>query len=910
MRRAFRLGLGQDHLASEVDDELAFHVEMRSRKLMAMGLDADAARREALRQFGDLQHVRASCVTLDEGRERSMKRTRYADELRQDTGFAVRALRRNPAFTAVAVFTLALGIGANTAIFTLINAILLRPIPVVAPEHLVALGTPSRINSMSHGTPQAGLYSYQLYRDVRGTNRLMTGLLASGRTDRLDVRADAHGAEVEHPAGRFVSGNYFAVLGIPAARGRAFGALEDSIAGASPVAVISDRYWTRRFARDQQVVGKTLVVDNVMLTVIGVTPPGFSGEIVDRPTDLWIPITMQPMLQPHLPQLDDRHVSWLLLLGRLAHGVTVADAVAGFPALVHRELIEHLQPPDDTASAKDQEVPVTSGATGFSRVRTAYGAPLFTMMAGVGLLLFIVCANVANLLLAKAVARTSEFNVRLAMGAGRARLLRQLMTESAVLASLSAVAGLAMAWAGGRLLVSLVVDGGGAPVNVQLDVRVLAFTLGLSLLAVMLFGLLPAVRASRLDLAANLRARGVTGGLGARGQRFPVGKLMIAGQIALSLVLLMGATLLVQSLRNLESTDAGLDRDHILMLSIDSRARGYSGATLAELTRSLTGRLSSLPGVRVVTYSENGVFSGTESNSMVLMPGWHGRTAEDSASASDQVGPQYAAGLGARVVEGRDFTDQDAVPGGRRVALVNQSFARFYFGSASAIGRSFRLDHTTSVEIVGVIGDVKDHHLDGEVSRRFYTAYNQQLNGTPAEVNFEIRTTGDPARLVAAARAAVLAQDPLLAIDADQPLAASMRGSIAQQRLLAQVATGFGSLALLLAAIGLYGVMTYAVTRRTGEIGLRIALGAAPNSMIGMVLRDALGLVGIGVAAGIPLAWLATRLLGTQLHGVSPADPAAALVAVMVLTAAAAVAAIVPARRASRVSALSALNHQ
>jgi predicted permease len=908
MRRIARFGLRPDHLAHDVDDELDFHVEMRARKLMSTGLDAEAARREALRQFGDLRHVRDDCVTLDSQRERSMTRIRYAEEFRQDTSFAVRALRRNPAFTIVAVCTLALGIGANTAIFTLIDAVLLRPIPVQAPARLVSLGVTSRINSMSHGTPQAGLYSYPLYRDLR-VNPLVSGLVASGRTDRLDVRVDSGVAGFEHPAGRFVSGNYFAVLGIPAARGRVFGAAEDSVSGASPVVVISDRYWAKRFAHAPDVIGRTVLVDNVVLTVIGVSAPGFAGEIVDAPTDLWIPITMQPLLQPHLQLIDDRMVNWLLLIGRVAPGVSVTQAIAGLPPLVHRALVEHVQPPDDAGTMKRQPVPVQAGSNGFSRVRVVYGTPLFTMLGAVGLLLFIICANVGNLLLARAIARTSEFNVRLAMGAGRGRLVRQLMTESVVLASLAAAAGLGMAWAGGRLLVSLVADGD-TPLAIRLDLRVLAFTLGLSIAAVMLFGLLPAIRSVRLDVAAGLRARGAVGGLGARGQRFPVGKLMIAGQIALSLVLLMGAALLVQSLRNLEGTPTGLDRNHILMLSVDSRSRGYSGDALAELTRTLTARLSAIPGIRGVTYSENGIFSGTESTTAPMIPGWTGGSRDDSLSASDQVGPGYVTTLGARIVAGRDFTSQDAARQGRRTALVNERFARFYFAAADPVGRSFKIDDTTTVEVVGVIGDIRDHRLDGELSRRFYTSYDQQLNGTPSEINFEIRAAGDPASLVAAVRDAVVAQDPLLPIDTATPLAVSMRESIAQQRLLAQVTAGFGTLALLLAAIGLYGVMTYAVTRRTGEIGLRIALGARPGAMIMMVVRDALALVALGTLASVPLIWFASRLLASQLHGVDPADLPSALGSLAVLTAAAIVAVLVPAWKASRVPALAALSQQ
>ena len=659
-------------------------------------------------------------------------------------------------------------------------------------------------------------------------------------------------------------------------------------------------------------MGRDILVDDVKLTIVGVASPEFSGEIIDRPTDLWIPLSMQPVVRPRQRLLDDRNVSWLLLLGRLAPGVTLAQAEAGFPPLVRQMLVDHVKPPDDVAGVKNQGVPVASGAGGFSRVRRTYGAPLFTMMAGVGLLLFIICANVANLLLARALARTAEFSVRLAMGAGRGRLLRQLLTESALLALLSAGAGLALAWVGSQLLLSVVADGGTAvPLHVALDVRVLAFTLGLSVLAVAFFGLWPALRASRLDLAVSLRSRAVTGGgFGARGQRFPVGRLMIAGQIALSLVLLIGTGILVRNLRNLETTEVGLDRDHILMVSVDAGSRGYTGDALAELARSLTDRLAHLPGVAAVTYSENGIFSGTDSRNRVRVPGWTGRSSEDSIAGSDQVGPHYAAGLGARLLAGRDFTDDDARPQGHHVVLVNQSFAKFYFGQADAVGRTFFFNDTLPLEIVGVIGDVKDHALDADPERRYYTPYVQTLDGTPTAINFAVRASGDPARLAAAAQAAVNAQDAALAIDTNQPLALSMRRSIAEQRLLTRVASGFGVLALLLAAIGLYGVMTYAVTRRTGEIGLRIALGANPGMILAMVLKDALSLLVIGVAAGVPLSLVASKLLSSQIVGVGPMDVASTALALAVLTVAATVAALVPARRAARVSPLTALSRQ
>jgi predicted permease len=911
MRRAFRLGLGDGHIAGEVDDELAFHVEMRTHKLIAAGMPADAARHEALRQFGNLHQVHQSCVTLDEQRERTMKRIRWADELHQDAGFAVRALRRNPAFAMVAVLTLALGIGANTAIFTLIDAVMLRPIPVAAPHQLVAIGDPAEIGSMTNGPPATFLFSYPLYQDLRHNNHLVSGLLASGRTGRLDVRIETGGGGLEHPSGSFVSGNYFTVLGIPASQGRMFGPPEDAAAGASPVAVISDNYWTTRFGRDPHIIGRDLVVDDARLTIVGVAAAGFSGETVGRQTDLWLPLTMQPVLKPHEPLLETRNSSWLLLLGRLAPGVTLAQAESGFPPLVRELVIARLEAPSTPDQYHDAVVPVGSGAQGFSRVRRTYGAPLFTMMAGVGLLLFIICANVANLLLARAVARTAEFSVRLAIGARRGRLLRQLLTESAVLALVSGIVGTGMAWAGSKFLLSIVAGSGGAalPLNVGPDLRMLSFTFGLSLLAVALFGLFPAVRASGLDLALNLRTRGVSGGLGARGQRFPIGQLMIAGQIALSLVLLLGAGLLVRSLQHLERAEVGLDRDHLLMLSVDTRIRGYSGEPLSELARSLQERFEHMPGIVAATYSENGMFGGTESNSLVGVPGFGGRTFNDSLSKSDQVGAHYVAGIGGRLISGRDFTAQDAASHGQHVALVNQAFVRWYFGNVNPLGRSFRLGDTV-MDIVGVIGDVRDHALDAPPPRRFYLPLPEYLAGTPSALNFEIRTRGAPQDLIAAVRTAVSAQDGSLPIVTLQPLSLSMRQSIVEERLLAQVASGFGILALVLCAIGLYGVMSYAVTRRTGEIGLRIALGAEPAAMILMVVGDAVRLLAIGVVVGIPLAFAATRLLRSQLHGVGPADLGAAGTALAVLTLATLLAAFIPARRAARVSPLSAIGQQ
>src|SRR5438105_3442589 len=685
MRRALRLIFRRAQIAEAVDDELAFHLDMRTQRLIACGMAADAARREALRQFGDLESVRHDCVTYDEERERTMRRRNYSEELRQDVFYAARTLHRNLGFSLVVVLTLALGIGANTAIFTLIDAVLLRQLDVPHAEQLVAIGNPARVSSMSQGGVRLDLLSYPLYQEVRRRAPMFGGVLASGRADHADVVVD--GKEPEHPRTRYVSGNYFAVLGVPAALGRTFGDAEDGAVGASPVAVISYDYWTRRFANDRGILGKKILINDVPMNVIGVARAGYGGEIVGTSYDVWLPITMQPVLQPHEKYLDDWTTSWLLLLGRLRPGATIEQAHAAVGTIVRQAIEDHVSafkfsaPATVLAAARTDTAWVNSGARGFSRLRSAFHAPLLILMAGVSLLLLIVCANVANLLLARAIARGREIGVRLALGAGRGRLVRQLLTESLVLALTGATGGLLVASWGSRLLVALAADGGRIPLDLGLDLPVLAFTLLLSLAAVALFGLAPALRASRVDLATTMRAHAhaVGGGFASTtGRRMPAAKLLIAGQVALSVVLLMGAALLVRSLRALEQQPTGLDREHLLIVDLDVGARGYPEARRNALVQDLAGRFAGIAGVAGVSYSENGIFSGTESQSSISIEGFTARTPDDSAVAYDQVGPHYAAAIGARLLQGRDLEARDNNQTAY-VALVNESFARFYF---------------------------------------------------------------------------------------------------------------------------------------------------------------------------------------------------------------------------------------
>ena len=913
MRRVFRIPFTRGHIGREVDDELAFHLEMRTQRLVAAGWSVDAARAEALRQFGDVANVRDDCVIMDQQRERAMSRVNLFGELQQDVVYAFRTLRRNAGFTAIIVGALALGIGANTAIFTLIDAVVVRSLPVSHPEQLVAIGDPARVGGLSQGSPRTDMLSAPLFNDLRTSARSFSGMLASGRTGRLDVRIGASGSELEHPRGRFVSANYFGMLGVPAARGRVFDGSEDANVGGSPVATISYGYWTRRFHNDPSAVGRAIIIQGQKITIVGVAREDFSGEIVGGTTDIWLPLTMHDALFPNQKLLNDRLSCWLLVLGRLAPGVSTQQARAELIPLISRSIVANANGPTARAFSADKHTwYISSGAKGFSRVRATFEAPLFTLMIGVALLLFIICANVANLLLARAIARGREMAVRLALGAARGRLVRQLLTESIILAGLGAATGLVFAWWGSHGLLVLAGDGGPIPLSLSLDFRVLAFTLGLSCLAVTLFGLVPALRASRVELASTMRASGHSlagSALGHRGQRAPLGKLLIAGQVALSVVLLVGAAMLVHSLRNVQSVELGLDRDHLLIVDVDINAQGYTGERLGTLVHALRDRVAGIPGVSAVTYSVNGIFSGTESYANIQVPGFIPRVADDSSIAYDQIGSDYARGIGGRITEGRDLSASDEAhyPAGN--ALLNQSAARFYFPKGNAVGQFVRFDDTIAVHIVGVIADTRDHELAGKPGRRIYFPYlnTDTALTTAGSLRLEVLTRGDPSALVQSVRKAVVAVDPSLPIDSVDPLTTLMQQSIREERLVARLATAFGVLALLLAGLGLYGVMTYAITRRTGEIGLRAALGAQRTDVVRMVLVDALRLVGVGMFVGLGLALASARLLETQLHGVDAVDPASIVVAVVVLTLSAVIAVLVPALKASRVSPIVAL---
>lgn len=833
----------------------------------------------------------------------------------QDLRYALRQLRRSPGFTAAAVITLALGIGANAAIFSLVDQVLLKRLPVVEPERLVMLkytGSDTG-HASSYGGDLQQYFSYPMYRDLRDQNSAFSGMLTM-----FPAQVGVQWRNAPSLANsELVSGNYFSLLGVKPAVGRLFVPEDSATRGASPLVVLSYRYWKQRFASDPSVINQSILINANPFIIIGVVQPGFHSVIAGTIPDFFVPITMKTQMTPAWDDLENRRSRWLNIVARLKPGVTTQQAEAGINPLwksiraMELESIPARSQRFREEFAQKSHVTLLDGSKGFSPLRQIMHMPLLILMGMVGLLTLMATANVGSLLLVRAAGRIREMSVRYALGATRLRVTRQLLVEGLALGLSGGLCGLALAPLVAAGLIRFVnpsaTNAGTTSLSASPDSRVLLFCIAISIVASVLFSLAPILQSYRPKMTPALKQQTVT----AEGGHARFRRLTVGLQIGLSLLLLVGAGLFTRTLANLKSVDVGFATDHLLAFQLNPRLAGYEPAAITPLYKSLIDALGSQPGVQSVGMTDDPVLAQSDNTFSIDVPGYQPQEGERMSFEWEHVTSGYFATLQLPLLAGRVFSDSDG-PTTANVVVVNESFVRKFFGNIEqAIGRTFSEGRTKGKDpllVVGVVKDAKHFDLHDQPKPIFYSPIFQDPE--PNAIAVYVRTRQAPENAASTVRMAVNSIDSKLVVDSLQSMHAQIDGTLTSERMLSFLASGFGIVAIFVTAIGLYGVLAYSIAQRTREIGIRMALGATQGSVVKMVLREVLILTGFSVGVALPLSIALGALVRSQLFGISDRDPATLLLVTLAIGAVALLAAWAPARRATQVQPITALRYE
>jgi predicted permease len=897
---------------SELDEELNFHLEMEARKNRLAGMSEAQARRAARVEFGGLEQTREEC--------RDARGIAFLQNMARDLSYGWRVLLKTPLFTAVAILSLAIGIGANTAIFSLVDTVLLRMLPVRSPEQLVILKwsasePPGALYFYANsnrkdgqGRFQMNVFSWDVFAEVRGHSQTLSDTFGFSHLGRINVTANG---EPRVAGGLLVSGNYFSGLGVSALLGRPIVADDDTVDGV-PAAVVSYRFWERAFGLDRAVIGRTIYINRQPSVVVGVMPREFfgvsAGGFVATPeVDVTLPIRFRDRIDrgsrtPTPFFAPDRF--WIQMMGRVGPSADERAVQAELTAMLTGNMPEAILRNPLTGAVR---VEFEAGSQGLDYLRQRYRQPLLILMTVVGLTLLMACANLAGLLMARATARRKEITLRLALGAGRRRLVWQLLVEGALLSLGGAAAGLLLAFWGVDALLSMVSSGPVAiTLQVRPDARILGFTAAISLLATLLFGLAPALRATRLNLADGMKedtplVRG--------NRRFGPVRTLVTAQIAVALLLLAGATLFARSLANLRAIPLGFNSKNVVLFGLAPGRSGYDEVRGNQLYEQVLERLNRMPRVIGASLSAYTPISGFVDTGEIQVEGGDSRKA--AGTTINCIGPNFFDVMRIRLLLGRGI-DQRDLGSASKVAVINEACARRYFGSGSPVGKRFRWrgEPNWGIQVVGLVKDAKYHQLRGDSPPTVYVPYTQSQGYWLQQANFEVRIAGDPAAAVAAIRAAVHEVDRTLPLSDVKTMEAQIDEALAQERLFASLVTLFGAITLVLACVGLYGLVSYSVAGRTHEIGVRMALGADRLGVLRMILSQVAVTTAAGLAVGVPATLALASVVQSQLYGVEAHDPFAILAAAAGVTAVALLAAFFPARRAMRIDPVRALRHE